>query len=154
MGAVALAALAAAFWREGPDGRRTLRIFVVMLAALAVFGVAGDFLHALIDYSASATHRLLHRLVGMVEDGGELVMASAILVLASRKLEHERTTIARRAPNRGRVDGYSTIVMAMPTAAYQSAAARISSSVISAATADMISCVRLPVRNAFNCVSM
>lgn len=96
MGLLALAAIGLAALGEDREGRRMLRGFIVLLAALAIFGVAGDFIHASINYSAGATHRLMHRLAGMLEDGGELVMASAIVLFASAALRRERAAKARR----------------------------------------------------------
>lgn len=70
--------------RSSPRARAESWGFVVLVAALAFFGIAVDMLHIVIDPA--------DRLVGAVEDGGELVVSSVLIVYAWAVLASWRTT--------------------------------------------------------------
>ncbi|MGG5807806.1 hypothetical protein [Falsiroseomonas sp. CW058] len=78
LGGLALLLLAAGFRRSAAPHRRAGAGFVVLLALLAGFGVALDLLHA----ALGGQRRAFDRVLGTVEDGGELVVLSAACALA------------------------------------------------------------------------
>lgn len=61
-----------AHYRSNPADRRISTILIVMLAFLAFFGVAVDMIHVIV------MNTKLGGVVGIVEDGGELVVMSVI----------------------------------------------------------------------------
>ena len=74
----------------------------VLLASLAFFGVAVDLIHAAIQYGPRYPGRGADsRLLGIIEDGGELVVVSLILwfVLLSWNRAHQQEKDAKVQPN-------------------------------------------------------
>jgi hypothetical protein len=73
--AVALVGLASL--RADPGARRVSRRLLGRMAVLAGFGVGVDLVHAMIPHGA------WHAVAGIVEDGGEMVVLSAIVALVA-----------------------------------------------------------------------
>jgi hypothetical protein len=75
-----LVGLAATLWRETGSIREVSRELFLLTCALAAFGVVIDALHTIVFFRAPAFEEAL----AIVEDGGELVVVSAIAAYALR----------------------------------------------------------------------
>lgn len=78
MGVISVLITATLFTRNGAVARALSLRFVLIIAFLAFFGVALDFLHQTIKLFSEGTIAadFLPQLFGLLEDGGEMVMAS------------------------------------------------------------------------------
>ncbi len=81
MGLVAIALTAPLFTRHGPVARAISLRLAMMVGGLVFFGVLIDFLHQLISLASKGTivDGLLPPFMSLIEDGGEMVVASIIL---------------------------------------------------------------------------
>jgi hypothetical protein len=84
LAAIAIPGLAHAWRQSHPKDRRIGFGFIACLALLAVFAVGVDMLHAI-----APTH-LVFKLIGAVEDGGELLVGSLTATLALLVWRHHR----------------------------------------------------------------
>jgi hypothetical protein len=98
VGLVLLAALALS-WRRGDALFRWLSVrLLVGLAGLAFVGVGIDILH---EHAWVQPYRWLHHGLGLLEDGGELVVVSIMVGMVAQALDRPRTQpprISERAP--------------------------------------------------------
>ncbi|WP_240482239.1 hypothetical protein [Microbacterium sediminis] len=79
VGAGVMTAALAVSWRaSAPPSRRVSRSLLVLVAALAFFGVVVDLLHSLVS-----SERLLDRAIGFGEDLGGMLVLSCIAVFAA-----------------------------------------------------------------------
>jgi hypothetical protein len=78
MGLVAFGIAAALFLRSGADGRALSLRYVFVIVVLGSFGVGVDAMHQLVSHVTEGTSvaKLLSQLFGMVEEGGEMIVAS------------------------------------------------------------------------------
>ncbi len=83
MGLGVLATLTAAFRRSGPGTRAEILSFGLLFLLLGFAGVVLDVLHAAAGISP-VTPELLKLLLGIAEDGGEMVVASLMLGYAQQ----------------------------------------------------------------------
>ena len=67
-----------AAWREGTNSRRVARDMVCLVAALVVAGVVADALHVIAYFRGS----LLAQVLLVIEDGGEMLVMSALTAYA------------------------------------------------------------------------
>lgn len=67
--------------------REISRYLIVMLFALALFGIVGDLLHMAFDGS------FLKPFLGLVEDGGEMIVMSVIAWFVFKQMERLKPTI-------------------------------------------------------------
>lgn len=81
MGLIAMALTATLFTRHGPIARELSIRFLMIVAGLVFFGVVLDFLHQLISVASKGTAMdgLLPPFFSLLEDGGEMIMASIAL---------------------------------------------------------------------------
>jgi hypothetical protein len=83
-GLVTLVIVGAALWRGTEQCRRVSRDVGILIIALAVVGVAVDTLHVIAYYSRS----LLAQVLLVVEDGGEMIIMSALTAYAFHLATH------------------------------------------------------------------
>lgn len=76
-GAVLVALLAVGYWRSSRDARAASKDFVVLVVALAFFGVAFDMLHQIVGDNG------LGALFVIAEDGGEMLVVSVACAYAA-----------------------------------------------------------------------
>jgi hypothetical protein len=84
--------VAAYYWGHR-EFRRFNRHLVALLLVLTFFGVVLDMVHIM------TTQPTLHRLVGLLEDGGELVVMSFIVVFALAALDLARNGSSSESPS-------------------------------------------------------
>ncbi|WP_217808390.1 hypothetical protein [Palleronia marisminoris] len=77
LGVVCLACIVVAWMRPGGVGRPMIMTFTLLAALLAGVGVGFDVVHEM-------TSDRLQWVFGTVEDGGEMILATAMLALAAR----------------------------------------------------------------------
>lgn len=96
IGVPVLVVLVAAHRLSGPAVRRDSRMLATLTLALGFFGVAVDMLEI------EATGRLAH-LAGLVEDGGELIVVSAIAAFALGSMLMSLPPTRGRGPRSGQL---------------------------------------------------
>lgn len=81
LGLLACAAIWAGYRRSEGPARRDALVILGLIGLLAVFGVAVDAVHGMIGWTVSgAWQGPLGFLAGLIEDGGEMIVASALVV--------------------------------------------------------------------------
>jgi hypothetical protein len=99
MGVVAVALTATLFVRHGPVARALSIRFLQIVAGLVFFGVLLDFLHQLISTFSQGTAAagILPPFFSLLEDGGEMVIASValafVLTLPGFEVENRALTV-------------------------------------------------------------
>lgn len=78
MGCAALAIVAITYWRGGSEARQLSADLMCLLVALAFFGVFFDVVHTIAYFNAPS----IAQLFVMIEDGGEMLVVSAITAYA------------------------------------------------------------------------
>jgi hypothetical protein len=87
-GLIALIVVLAGLWRSTEQCRRISRDLAVMVVALGVAGILVDMVHVVAYYSGS----LLAQLLIVIEDGGEMVIMSALTAYAFHVASHSGVT--------------------------------------------------------------
>ncbi len=83
LGLLVLSVFGPAYLASDSDARRQALWFLALVGLLAVFGVGADMLHiAAIRLTDGLTEAILGPLIAVIEDGGELLVATAILIYA------------------------------------------------------------------------
>ncbi len=100
--ATVLGLVGRAFRRDSDEGRTTTVQLVLLMGALAFFGLAVDTLDVL--FSARIDY-----LMGIVEDGGEMIVMSFFVLVVGRIVWREGSaTIGERVPPRHRAVAYES----------------------------------------------
>ncbi len=89
-GAVFFGLIVLAYLRSGPEGRRASHRLALLFAVLLFFGLALDMLHTATD--PYQTESVIKRVVGILEDGGEMVTMSLIVWYVLRLLRYSTVT--------------------------------------------------------------
>lgn len=92
VGSLLLASIAVAYRFGDQFFRRTSKYLIAMLLALAGFGVIVDILHVI------TKHPKIHIFLGILEDGGEMMVMSAITCLVLVLSEHSQTAASEAEP--------------------------------------------------------
>jgi len=98
--------LLAALPRTAAEHRLAALAFLLLLGALAVFGVGVDLAHAAVNDRS----RRLSALFGFIEDGGELVILSAVGALSLALFRHLREGRLRAPAGAGEADAPAAAV--------------------------------------------
>jgi hypothetical protein len=78
LGTIAVSIALLLYLRNDPPSRRMNQTYVLVMIALGIFGVGMDALHAMIEHvtGSSGLATALQQFLGMVEDGGEMLVGS------------------------------------------------------------------------------
>ena len=103
MGTIAALLVLTSLFDKDPASRRLATRYVLVIAGLSAFGVAVDALHQVLWYMAEAhlAPGTPSTLLGLIEDGGEMIVASVALALTLAPPEDTRganTLSDARAP--------------------------------------------------------
>lgn len=102
VGVSMLALVGLASWRSGEQSRRVSRDILGLIVALAFLGVVVDALHVIAYFKGS----LLAQLLLVLEDGGEMIVMSALTAYAFHVASHRgRTRLDLWSGFKGRVMG-------------------------------------------------
>jgi hypothetical protein len=85
--------VAAAYYSGHSEFRRFNHHLVVLMVVLAFFGVVLDMVHIMV------TQPTLHQIVGLLEDGGELLVMSVVVTFIMVALNLARTGSASESPS-------------------------------------------------------
>jgi hypothetical protein len=90
IGGVTTVLIGFGYWRGGADARIVSRDMVIMVIALAALGVGVDVLHVISYFKAP----LLAQFLLILEDGGEMLVVSAMVAYMVNVLNHQgRATV-------------------------------------------------------------
>lgn len=94
VGLVLLLAISGAYYWGKKDFRRDSQTIILMLVALAIFGVGVDLIHVMIGKIAGKSS-FFYEAIGVIEDGGEMLVLSAICWYSMNVLREERSVSDR-----------------------------------------------------------